>query len=197
MQLLRPIESRVTASDDDDALAAKLLWIRHAIEDSSTVPRLCALLRQASRRERSNPGRDDNGAARESIGLSDQNEVIVVPLECGHVLIKVRLEMELRRLFDERIHHVLGQNLGEAANVEDVLLGVERGELAAELGQGVNDAGRCPTHSRVKSGEQSGGTAADDSDVGYFVSHLYCEIYSSGNRRPRLASLLATSAPAF
>src|SRR6266566_6054793 len=184
-ELLRPVECRVSASNNDDTLTAEFLRIGDAIKDPSSVPGFRASLWQTSRREGPNTAGNDNRAPRKAIGLCNQNEVVLVPLECDHVLIEVRLEMELRCLFDERVHHVLGQNLGEAADIEDVFLGVQRRELTAQLRQGVDNARRCPAHPSVKSGEQSGWTAADNGDVCNLVSHLYCEIYSSGKTGPR------------
>ena len=98
--------------------------------------------------------------------------MIVIPLERGNVLVEVRLEVELSRLLDQRVNQILGQNPGESADVEDVLLGVKRRELPAQLRQGVDDLGRRAAHPGIKRGEQPGWTAANDGDVGHLVSHL-------------------------
>src|SRR3954451_8228172 len=105
--------------------------------------------------------------------------MIVVPLESGDVLVEVRLVVELRCLLDQRLHQILRQNLRETSDVEDVLLGIERGELSAQLRKRVNDLRLRPPHSGIKRGEQPGGTAANDRDVCYLVGHRR-EIYSSG-----------------
>src|SRR5512132_130914 len=80
-QLLRPVEGRIAAADDDDALIPELLGVRHTIEDSAAVPRLGAGLGQAPWRESTDSARDDDRARRKAVGLGDENVVVVVPLE--------------------------------------------------------------------------------------------------------------------
>ena len=77
--------------------------------------------------------------------------------------------LELRRLLGERAHQVLGEDLGKAGDVEDVFLGVERGELAAELRQRVDEARRRAAHSSVEEAEDPGRPPADDRDVSYLL----------------------------
>jgi len=82
--------------DDDDALATELL----GSETRSKIPRpyhgsAQACGDAAARRRRS---RGDNDRTRwETVGLGNQDEMIVVPLEGRDVLIQVRLEGKLRR----------------------------------------------------------------------------------------------------
>src|SRR4029077_18315494 len=171
-QLLGPVERGIAAPDDDDALVAELLGIRHAVEDSKPIPRFRAGLRETPRREGANPRGDYDRPRWETVGLGNQDEMILVPLEGRDVLVQVRLERKLRRLLDERVDQILRQDLRESPGIEDVLLGVERGELPAQLRQGVDDPRRRTAHSRIKGGEQSGGTAANDGDVSYLVGHL-------------------------
>src|SRR3954451_13356393 len=95
--------------------------------------------------------------------------------------------MELRCLLHQRLHQILRQNLREPSNIEDVFLGIERGELSAQLRQRVDDLRLGAPHAGIKRGEQPGGTAATDRGVGYLVSHRR-EIYSSGKACPRRTS---------
>src|SRR4051812_37304310 len=88
-QLLSPIERRVPAADDDDALAAELFRICDAVKNSPPVPRVSALLWQAPRRERSDTRRDDDRARRKSIAFCDQDKMISALLERDHVLVEV------------------------------------------------------------------------------------------------------------
>jgi hypothetical protein len=76
--------------------------------------------------------------------------MILFFLERDDVLIQVRAVVELVYLLPERLDQVLGQNLRESTDIEDVFLGVERRELAAELGKGVYDLGGRATHSGIK-----------------------------------------------
>src|SRR5688572_22762898 len=98
--------------------------------------------------------------------------MVVIPLERGDILVQVRFVVELVNLLLERLDQVLGEDFCESTNVEDVLLGIKRRQLAAELRQGVHDLRSRSAHPRIKRGEQSRRTAADDRDVGYRVSHL-------------------------
>src|SRR3954447_25367935 len=98
--------------------------------------------------------------------------MIVGSLERGDVLIEVRPEVELCGLIDQRADQVLGQNLRVSADIEDVFLGVKRGQLTTQLRQGVDDLGGGAAHARVKRGEQPRWAAADNRDVGDLVRHL-------------------------
>src|SRR2546423_14899807 len=106
-------------------------------------------------------------------------------LERDDVLVEMRFEFELRRLLDERVDEILARDFRETADVEDVFLRIKRGQLPAELRQGVDDLRRTSAHSRIKSGEQPGRTAAGDGDIDDFVAHVSAEIYS----RPMVPSL--------
>ena len=97
--------------------------------------------------------------------------MIVRPLQRRNVLIEVRLEVKLRRLLNQRVHQVLGQDFGESTHVEDVFLGVKRRQLPAELRQCIHYLSGGAPHAGIKRGEQPGRTAANDRDVGYLMSH--------------------------
>ena len=90
-------------------------------------------------------------------------------LEPGDVLMQVHRLVELRRLRAEFLYQVLGQNPGEARNVEDELLRIERGELATQFRQGVDELRRRAAHAGVEEAEDPGGAAADDRDLAEFV----------------------------
>ena len=79
--------------------------------------------------------------------------------------------VELARLLGQRLHEILRQHLRKAGDVEDVLLGIQRGELAAELRQRVDDLRRRSSHAGVERSEDARRAAADDRDVGEFVKH--------------------------
>ena len=63
--------------------------------------------------------------------------------------------LELERLLGQRAHEILRQDLRKAADVEDVLLGIEGGELPAELRQRVDDLRRHAAHAGVEEGEEA------------------------------------------
>ena len=61
-------------------------------------------------------------------------------LEPGHDLVEANLAAELQCLLGESLHQVFGEHFGKARNVEDVFLGVQRHQLAAEGGEGIHQA---------------------------------------------------------
>src|SRR2546426_4912144 len=73
--------------------------------------------------------------------------------------------LELEGLLGHPLHQVLGEDLWEARDVEDVLLRVQRRELAAHLIEVVDQTAGGPAHSRVKSAEQPGRAGADNRDI--------------------------------
>jgi hypothetical protein len=124
---------------------------------------------QPPRLEGSDP-RGDHDGARGVVrlrGLEHEvaDAVVLDPPEAGHHLAKMGARAELETLGHHVPHQVLGEHLGEAGDVEDVLLRIEREELAAESGKGIDDAGGSAAHAGIKRREQAGGPAADDRDV--------------------------------
>ena len=65
--------------------------------------------------------------------------------------------MELPRLLGELPHEVLREHLREAGDVEDVLLGIQRRELSAELRQRVDDLRRRAAHAGVEEANSPAG----------------------------------------
>src|SRR4029077_16196630 len=100
------IERRIAAPDDDDALAAELLGIRYSVEDSAPIPRFRASLRETPRREGTDARGNDDRARWEAVSIGNQDEMIVVPLESGDILVQVRLEGKLGRLLDECVDQI-------------------------------------------------------------------------------------------
>ena len=80
--------------------------------------------------EGADPGADDDGPAGIfAIAVSSTKWTIhsvVDPPEPGHDLAQVGRRAELERLLHHPRDQVLGEHLGKAGDVEDVLLGVER-----------------------------------------------------------------------
>jgi hypothetical protein len=68
-------------------------------------------------------------------------------------------------LFDGAADVVLGQDLGEAGDVVDVLFGVDGDELAAQFGEGVDDLGFEAAHAGVEGGKQPDRPPTDDRRV--------------------------------
>ena len=92
-------------------------------------------------------------------------------VQSGHPLAEMRRLAELRRLIAQRLDEILRQHLRVAGDVEDVFLGIEGGELTAELRQRVDDLRRCAAHARVEEREEPRWPSADDRDVLHLVIH--------------------------
>ena len=105
------------------------------------------------------------------VAVGDEDEVAVAFVEPDDLVAEVDGLPELPLLFDELLHEVLGEDLRKAGDVEDVLLGIERGQLAAGLGQRIDDLRRDAPHAGVEQAEESRGPGADDRDVADFVRH--------------------------
>src|SRR5438046_763526 len=86
-------------------------------------------------------------------------------LQARHGLAQVDPRLPLQRLLGKAPHQVLGEDLGDARDVEDVLLGVERGQLAARLIERVDQAERGPAHPGIEARKEAGGAGADDGDI--------------------------------
>src|SRR5438067_4291957 len=81
-------------------------------------------------------------------------------------LAQAHLGVVLAGLLDQLVDQLLAVHLGEAGDVEDVLLGVDRGNLAAELLEALDDPDAGIAMAAVVGGGKAGRAAADDGDVG-------------------------------
>src|SRR5205823_11281532 len=79
--------------------------------------------------------------------------------------------LEATRLFHQRSDQILGEHLRYAGDVEDVLLGIKRRELAAGVGECVDDLRRYSAHARIKKSKESRRPSAEDRNVFDLLSH--------------------------
>ena len=116
------------------------------------------------------PGGDDERAAEVGrvAARRDGKELLAVlrdPLEGLHLLAEVHVSAPLEALLGAELDEVAAQDLRVAGDVEDVLLGVDRRDLAPELLDRVDDSnGRVPVAGVVRSGEPSW-ARAENGDV--------------------------------
>ena len=66
---------------------------------------------------------------------------------------------------------ILGENHGEARDIEDELFRIQRGELSARFGQRVDNLRRHLPHACIEQREQACRAAADDRNVAWLVVH--------------------------
>ena len=90
-------------------------------------------------------------------------------VEVDDLLVQGQRRAVLHHLLGEVGDQVAGVDFGVAGHVEDVLFGVQCGELPAELGQAVYDFGLHAAQARVVGRVLADRPAADDGDVVYVV----------------------------
>ena len=164
--------------------------------ETAAAPLLEALDRQRARLERAVAGRDDDRAreVRAALVGRDRPQLLAVALDALERLdglAQQRLGAVLQPLLDHAVDVLLAVDLREAGDVEDVLLGVDRGDLAAELLEALDDAAARLAMAGVVRGREARGPGADDRDVDHGV--LTHRGQASGSRRVRPAR---TAAPA-
>src|ERR1041385_6957321 len=103
----------------------------------------------------------------------------VLFFEAGHAVSEMHGLIELPRLLDHRAHQIFRQHFGKTGDVEDVFLGIQRGELAAGFRERVDDLRRRSTHARIEQPEDARGAAPDD---GYVTNLLHSGKSSGCNR---------------
>ena len=186
-----PVAGAVAAADDDHALARELALGADEVVGAAALPRRSCRSRAASwaRRRRGRRRRSPCASAGRPLSVcrttrssSQEIDSAVVSRctgtsNCSSVCCAVQLD------------EVLGQDLGVAGDVEDPLLRIERRELAAELGQRVDDARAGLAHAGPEGGRQAHRAGADDRDVADVVEvgMGHGESGSQGGRGHRLA----------
>ena len=165
LEVERPVEGAVAAADDDDVLADVGLEAGHEELQAAAQPAVAG--RQRSRAELADAGgdQDDLRAHLGAVVETDRHAVLALDQgQCGALEEVLRLGQ--RGLLDQALDQLTALDRREAGHVEDLLLGVHRGDLAAELGQRVDDGDPHAAEAGVVGGEQTGGTGADDEEVG-------------------------------
>ena len=144
LQVHRPVERRVTAADDQDPLAGERLQIQHAIVQPFVVPPVDVFERQLARGERADAARDQDRPAGILVLVGHDREarlpVLLAAAQPGDLFRQVHRRLPLQALLGEPFHQVLRENLRKSRNVEDVFLGIERGQLTAHLIEIVDQA---------------------------------------------------------
>jgi hypothetical protein len=87
----------------------------------------------------------------------------------------VNVGAELQALFHAEVDELLTEDLGMARDVVDVFLGIDGGDLAAELAEALDDADRRVAVACVVRGRKSYRPRADNRDVADAVAHSGCD----------------------
>ena len=143
--------------------------IEHAVVQALPEPLVGVFERQLARGERADAAGDDQLLRGEFVLLCDDGQwgcaIAIAPLQSHDFLAEVYLGLPLAELLGHALDQVLGQHLGESGDVEDVFLGIQRGELAAELIERIDDPERRAAHARVETREHAGRAGSDDGDI--------------------------------
>ena len=136
------------------------------------------------------PGRDDHGAreVRAAAVGGDRPQLLAVGLDALERLdglSQQRLRAVLQPLLDHAVDVLLAVDLREARDVEDVLLGIDGRDLAAELLEALDDAAARLAVAGVVGGGEARGPGADDRDVDHGVLTHRGQARGSGARSRR------------
>ena len=122
--------------------------------------------RQRPRRERADAAGDHDGPALDAqAGRGGDREAAVAALEPDGLVAEQVLRVVRRGLGDQLLDQVAALDRREAGDVEDRLLGVHRGDLAAGLLERVEHGGREGAHAGVVGAEQADRPGTDDEQI--------------------------------
>ena len=91
--------------------------------------------------------------------------------EIGHLFAEMDVGAELQSLFYAKVDELLTEDLRMARDVINMLLGIDGGDLAAELAEALDDADRRVSVARVVGGREPHRPGADDRDVANALAH--------------------------
>src|SRR6185369_17657915 len=121
--------------------------------------------------------------------IRGDDHLIVFTNQFTHLLFEPNIGAELASLLDQRRRQVASENACEAADIVDVLFGVERRELTTELGKRIDDARRNAAETGVEGGKKPRGPTANDRYVSQFcVAHTYARYRENRSRMRCLES---------
>ncbi len=160
LEIHRPVEGRIAATHQQHPLVLELFGVDHLEEESLLLVAVLSFDPQLPCLEGPDARGDYDGLRGIVVIRGFQHEVAAVTVldlaESRHHLAQVGCGAKLESLGRHVAHQILGQHLGEAGDVEDVFLGIERHELATERRKRVDDPSGCAAHSRVERGEEAG-----------------------------------------
>ena len=167
LEVQRPVERAVTAADDDDVLADVRLEARHEELEAAAQPAVAG--GQRARAELADAGGDqhdlgaDRRCRRRARRSTPSSSSARRRRRCARGGTSARRSTAC---VDQPLDQLAALDRREPGDVEDLLLGVHRGDLAAQLGQRVDDGDAHPAEAGVVGGEQAGRACADDEEVG-------------------------------
>src|SRR5262245_55363619 len=164
----RPVERAVAATDDEQALAAKLLHLAHRVEHGFLFKGLDAGNGRALGLERAAAGGDHHHLAFEllaGVGLHAEQRVADLLDALDHLL-QMELGAERLDLREQALDQALPGAEGNAGDVVDRLLRIELGALAADLVEDVDEVRLHVEEAKLEHCEQAARPRSDDEHVG-------------------------------
>src|ERR671934_2024243 len=155
----RPVERTVAAADDDTRAVAEDVLLADEVVQPLALPGVDVLDAELPRLERSVAGRDDQRAAqvRPPLVRRDREQLLAVlaqALERLNLLAEQDLRLVLEPLLRAELDERLTLDLRMAGDVVDVLLRIDRRDLAADLLEAFDDANRGIAMPRVIRGRE-------------------------------------------
>lgn len=161
-----PVEGAIATADDGDLFAFEDGFVADAIVDALILELFFSEGADFGGVERAGSGGDDDGSGGQLLAAFGFDDVAFAggdELRGG--FFEGEMGAELDALLDHLVGEIFGEDFVKSGNVVDVLFGIESRELAAELGEGVDDSDRHPSQACVEAGEQAAGSASYDRNV--------------------------------
>ena len=171
LQPERPVQRRVAAADDHARAVAEDVLFAHEVMDALVLPRLDPLDPELAWLEGAVAGGDDQRAGEVGAALvgADREELLAVlahAFQRLHLLAEQHLGAVLEPLLGAELDQLRAEDLRVAGDVVDVLLRVDRGDLAAELLEALDDSNRGIAMAGVVRSRQARRACSEDGDVG-------------------------------
>src|SRR5262245_26806591 len=162
----RPVERRVAAADDHTAFAGEHVLLADEVVEPAALPVVDPVDPELARLERAVAGGDDDRLRLDRLAGRGRNGLdLIARRELAHLLAKEDVGAELESLLGAEVDEGLTLDLRMARDVVDVLLRVDRGDLAAELLEALEDADGRLAMAGVVGSREADGPGADDRDV--------------------------------
>jgi hypothetical protein len=165
----RPVQCRVAAADDEQALVAEVVHLAHGVMHRCAFIGLDAGHRRTLGLERAAAGRDHDGLRLENLAAvgGDAELGLADALDRLHHLAKVEARLERLDLLHQVVAESLAGDHRQARNVVDRLLGIELGALPADLLKDVDEMGLHVEQAEFEHGKETARAGANDEYVSF------------------------------
>ena len=172
LQVDGPVEGRVAAADDEDALAAEGVHLAHGVEHAGVLVGVDIGDRRLLRLERAAARRNEDALASEGLaGIGGDAETRRLRradrLHGLDHLAEMEGRLERLDLAEQVVDEALAGDDREAGDVVDRLLRIKLGALAADLGQDIDEVGLDVEEAELEHREQADRPRSYDHHVGF------------------------------